>query len=160
MKMIRVSAWLLVVMAGIGLVGCGRKSSSTAVLPRILTKWKQGDKNGAIEQFVGTDWSARPLFDPASPMSLSEKQFQALSTADASSKLNDLMPQIKDLRELANGVIQAGKDAAKNQDKAKAKKYFTAVSQYGAAIDSPETLLIVQLVGRAIKKIGDEELAK
>lgn len=139
--------------------GCGKRAQ-TSVLPPIVEQWQKGDKSGAIGRFVEADWSARPLFEPGAAMSLSEEQFQKLSVAEIDAKMKEVLPQINTLRQIAQGVMEAGKEAAKLGDRAKAKKHFTAVKQCGEAIEKDNTLKIVQLVGKAIAKMADAELAK
>ncbi len=43
---------------------------------------------------------------------------------------------------------------------AEARKYFTSLKQCGAALDSPDSLTLAQLVGQGLKKRADMELAK
>jgi len=38
-----------------------------------LTAWQHGDKTDAVNKFVSGDWTARPLFDSNSVLSLTEK---------------------------------------------------------------------------------------
>jgi len=125
-----------------------------------LTAWQQGDKSTAISSFLAIDWSARPLFASGSTLSLSEDQFKALSDADRQAKSSEMLRQISSLKQLAAAVAQAGRDAASKGDAAQARKSFTSLKQCGMALDSPDNLLIVQLVGQAFKKMADTELAK
>ena len=143
----------------IALAGCG-KGTQTPVLPPIVEQWQKGDKAGTIARFVETDWSARPFFAPGSAMSLSEEQFQKLTVTEIDAKMKEVLPQTNTLRQIAFGVMEAGKEAAKQNDAAKAKKHFTAVKQCGEAIEKIDTLKIVQLIGKAIVKLADAELAK
>jgi hypothetical protein len=154
----RTSAALALI--GTGLMGCTKKSESTPVMQSILTAWQQGDQSAAIRRFVATDWSARPLFANGSTLSLSEAQFQALPAAEQDAKSKDIVAQTSVMRELAKAVVQAGRDAAGKNDVAQARKYFTSVKQYGAALDNPDSLKIVELVGRAIKQLAESELSK
>ena len=61
---------------------------------------------------------------------------------------------------METGVLQAGRDAAGKGDAAQARKNFTAVKQYGSALDSPDCLLLVQQVGQVLKAMADAELTK
>ena len=106
------------------------------------------------------DWNARPLFAPGSTLSLTEDQFKLLTSSDRDAKMKDIVAQINLLRELANTVMQAGRDAAGKKDIAQARKYFTSVKEYGAALNSSDALEIVKLIGRAIKGMADVELSK
>ena len=148
--------------------GCGKQagaltastSPATAVAQPAMTAWEQGDKSAAVASFAETDWSKGPLFPPSSPLSLSESQFTKLSNAERQSKSAEMMPQVDSLKRLAAAVAQAGRDAAAKGETAQARKYFTALKQCGAALDSPDRLRLVQLVGQGLKKTAEAELTK
>lgn len=150
------------------LAGCGKKagppsSNASAAVPVAqpsMTAWQQGDKSAAISTFVETDWSSGPLFAANSTLSLSEDQFKALSNADRQAQSGEMMSQLDSLKKLAAAVAQAGRDAASKGDTAQARKYFTALKQCGTTLDNANRLLMVQLVGQALKKMADAELAK
>lgn len=113
-----------------------------------LTEWQQGDKSNAVSSFVKVDWSLRPLF--ASSSALSEPQ----------PKPNEVLSELDSLKKLAGAVAQAGREAAANGDTAQARKHFASLKQCGIALQSSEYARIVQLVGEALVKMGDAELAK
>jgi hypothetical protein len=150
------------------MAGCGKKagppgsnaSAATPIAQPSMTAWQQGDKATAISSFVETDWSSGPLFAANSTLSLSEDQFKALSNADLKAQSGEMMSQLDSLKKLAAAVAQAGRDAASKGDTAQARKCFTALKQCGAALDGPDRLRMVQLVGQALKKMADAELAK
>ena len=135
-------------------------SSSSPVSQPALTAWQQGDKAAAVSSFLAADWSARPLFAAGSTLSLNEDQFKALSDADRQAKSREMMTQLPLLKQLAAAVAQAGRDAASKGDAPQARKYFTSLKQFGAALESPDYTLIVQLVGKGMEKTADTELAK
>jgi hypothetical protein len=140
--------------------GPAATAASSPVAQPALTVWLQGDKAAAVGMFLATDWSARPLFAAGSTLSLSEGQFKALSEADREAKSGELMAQIDLLKQLAAAVVKAGRDAASQGDVAQARKYFASLQQSGAALDSPDCLQLVQIVGRGFKKASDKEMAK
>ena len=125
-----------------------------------MTAWQQGDKPKAVSSFVETDWSSRPLFASGSTLSLTENQFKALSDAERQAKSGEMMSQLDSLKKLASAVAQSGRDAAAKGDTAQARKHFTSLKECGTALDSPDCLRLVQLVGQAWKKMADTELAK
>ena len=125
-----------------------------------MTAWQQGDTPKAISSFVETDWSSRPLFAASSTLSLTEDQFKALSNPERQAKSAEMMSQLDSVKKLAAAVAQAGRDAASKGDTAQARKHFTSLKQCGTALDSPDCLSLVQLVGKAFKKMADTELAK
>ena len=153
------------------MAGCGKKSpSSSTTLPSAqaatassspaaqpaLTAWQQGDKAAAVSSFLAADWSARPLFATGSTLNLTEDQFKELSETDR----HEMLTQLASLKQLAASVGQAGLDAASKGDVTQARKDFTSVKQFGAALESPNYTILVQLVGKAFEKMSDTELAK
>jgi hypothetical protein len=150
------------------LAGCGKKttppssnpSTAAPVTESAMTAWQQGDTPKAVSSFVETDWSSRPLFAASSTLSLTEYQFKALSDAERQAKSAEMMSQLGSVKKLAAAVAQAGRDAAAKGDTAQARKYFTSLKECGTALESPDCLSLVQLVGKAFKKLADTELAK
>ncbi len=124
-----------------------------------MTAWQQGDIPKAVSSFVETDWSSRPLFAAVSTLSLTEDQFKALSDAERQAKSAEMMSQVESLKKLGLAVAQAGRDAAAKGDTAQARKYFTSLKQCGTALESPDCLSLVQIVGKSFKKLADTELA-
>ena len=154
------------------MAGCGKKSPgssitpppvpanaalSSPVAPPALAAWQQGDKAAAVSNFVAADWGTRPLFAAGSPLSLSEDQFKALSDAERQARSGDMMSQIASLKQLAQAVVQAGHDAASKGDAAQARKYFTSLKECGTALESPDCLQLIQLIGKAFVKMSDDE---
>ena len=152
------------------LTACSRKadrsgSTASAAVPiaqPAMTAWQQGDKSTAISCFVQANWSTLPLFAPDSTLSLSEEEFQALSNTDRQARSREMMSQLDVFKKLAAAVAQAGRDAASKGDAAQARKYFTSLKRCGMALDQPGCLRLrlLQLVGQALGKMADAELAK
>ncbi len=150
------------------LVGCGKKASApnssspggVPVAQAALAAWQQGDKLTAVNRFIQADWSAPPLFASESVLSLSEKQFKSLSNSERTAKSGEMMAQVESLKKLGTAVADAGREAAAKGGKEQARRNFTSLTQSGTALDSPDCLAIVQLVGKGFKKIGETELAK
>ena len=140
----------VIMAATILIAGCGKKSPSSSGTPPpaqadaassaspvsqpALTAWQQGDKATAISSFLAADWSARPLFAADSPLSLTEGDFAALSTADRQAKSGVLTAQLDSFKKLAAAVRQAGSDAAAKGDATQARKCFTSLKQCGTAL--------------------------
>ncbi len=165
MKTLIIPAFLLVALLS---SGCGKKGGQPTATPSAanpvahpaMTAWQQGDKSSAVARFVETDWSARPLFASNSTLSLTEDQFKALSDADRQARSGEMLKQLDSLKQLAGAVAQAGREAASKGDSAQARKCFTSLKQCGTALSGPDSLSIVQLVGKALTKMADTELAK
>jgi len=159
------------------LTGCGKKADSSGNLPpskvgqdatsatksaleTVLALWVQGDNSAAVSRFLEIDWRARPLFSPGSTLSLSEAQWVALSYADREAKRGGMEAEAGELKKLSLAVLQAGKDAAANNDSALALKHFTALKQFGETLESPDSLAIVKLLGSGMRRAAEKELAK
>lgn len=169
----RVVALLLAAsFVGGGLTGCEKKSESsgpagsqstaTATKPAVaesaVAAWLQGDKANALNRFLETDWSAGPLFEAGSSLALTEAQFKSLSSAQREAQSQENLAKLKVLKEMAATVVAAGRAAAEKQDVALARKHFNSVRQFGEALDGPDSLAILKLVGQAAKKMADKEL--
>ncbi len=162
---------IVIMVATISMAGCGKKSSSSSATPptqaeaassslpvsqAALTAWQHGDRAEAISNFLAANWSSRPLFAVGSKLNVNEDQFKALSEADRA----EMITQLDSLKELAAAVGHAGLDSASKGDVTQARKDFTSVKQFGAALESPDYSLIVQDIGKAFGKMSDTELTK
>jgi len=126
----------------------------------VLRQWEQGNQAAAVKSFVETDWTARPLFGPESALSLTESQFQALGVSERETRTQQATLQLDALKKLARGVAETGREAAASKDTAYARKCFESLRVSGQALDSPESLRIVRLVGQAMIRMGNAEMAK
>jgi pantothenate kinase len=152
-----------------GFAGCERKGSapgnqaepSTARTPleQAISAWQQGDRAAAVSRFTEIDWSRGAAFSKNAASSLREKDLATLTPADRQRRMEEVMAQLKELKPLFSAVAQAGKDAAAKKDYAEARRCFTKLNQCGEALDTPDGLLIVKLVGRAAKKMAAKESA-
>ncbi len=102
----------------------------------------------------------RPTFPPGMTLSMTEAQFAALSDADRQLRFGELTAQLDLVKHLAASVSQAGRDAAAKGDSEQAKKFLTSLQNCGAALDTPERLKLVRMVGKTMKEMGSNELAK
>jgi len=159
------------------LVGCSKQNISSGNSPSpakerasaafmspvaqaALSSWQRGDQSAAVSSFLAADWSVRPIFASDSVLNLTEDKFKSLSVADQQAKSAEIGNQLGSLKRLAAAVTQAGRDAAAKGDTTQAQNYFTSLKQCGAALNSPDSLIIVQLVGNSLDKMADTELAK
>jgi len=138
--------------------------AGTPTTQSILTAWQQGDTSAALSRFRNADWSARPLFAPGSTLSLTEdqlrSQFSSLTPGEVETKRQEMMAPLDALKQVGAAATQAGRDAAAKNDLATARTYFTALLSCGEALDNPDSLAIVKLVGQGMKKRAEEELRK
>jgi hypothetical protein len=168
---------LLTVTLAIGLGGCGKNvgssgKSSTRTTPQqtatstasplldpILVSWKQGDQAGAVQQFIKTDGKGGLFFGPDSPLSHRESDLSGLSQAARDKLMKEVMAHISDVKALAAAVRNKGQAVA-GTDPELARQCFARLDELGAALDQPEGMVIIQLVGRAVRKMAAAETAK
>lgn len=159
---------IAVLSVSVLLVGCSKEADSsnrasstgTPVTESAIAAWQQGDAPKAVRSFIETDWSSRPLFPADSTLSLTEDQFKALSEVERQAKSAEIMSQLDSVKKLGAAVAQAGRDAMTKGDSVQARKHFASLKEFGTALESPDCLSLVQLVGKAFKKMADAELAK
>lgn len=149
---------LLTFAIAVLLAGCGQRASSpprptpTTPLEVALASWHDGDQEAALQRFLETDWTTPPLFTPGSPLALKESDLRGLSQAQLKSDMEYVMAQLADLKRLAAAVRDTA-SAAEATDPAFAKRCRAQLYQCGAALDRPDRLKIVQLVGRAVRQM-------
>jgi hypothetical protein len=158
------------IIAAIWLAGCSQESatappkaaassSTRSVALPAMTALTQGDTSTAVTNFLSADWSLRPVFPGDSPLSLTEDQFKALARAQQEQKSQELTGEVKPIKQLAQAVAGAGREAAAKGDTAQARKIFTSLKEFGAALAEPGSLELLQLVGKGIVKMADTEVA-
>lgn len=134
--------------------------STDGLLPSILERWKSGDKDGAVQAFVETDWSKRPLLHTGSEVAMSEATFRAIP-ANSDKKDHIVKETLKvthSLQELSEYVLAQGLQAVKSNDKAKARKYFQAMKDCGDVIEHSNLMISFSILGKMIKANGVKEL--
>jgi hypothetical protein len=138
-------------------------SGSNSITQPILTAWQQGNTSAAVSQFRDADWSARPFFVAGSTLNLTEEQFRSRFSSftpdEMESKRQEMMAPLDTLKRVGAAAAQAGRDAAAKEDLVAARKYFTSLLRCGEALDSPESLALLKLVGQGMKRRADAELA-
>lgn len=169
-------AAFLVATVAVALSGCGKKESSSAKpqessqqtqttsanaspLEQILSVWREGDKAKAIQQFLETDLKSGPLFSSGSALSHRERELPGMSQTERERLLAEVHAQVNELKQLAAAVREKGQAVA-STNPALAWRCFAKLDELGAALDQPESLKIVQLVGQAIRKMAAAESAK
>lgn len=164
---------ITVLTLGLALVGCRKQAvtaaTSAPVAQPALAAWQQGDRAGAVSSFITADWSAGPLFAPDSILSLTEAEFSGrvrpvtmpgfVMTGGIEAVRVQMTKELATMKQLAAAVAQAGRDAAATNDVALARKHFTSLQQFAAALDTTNSLSILRLDGQAIKKRAERELA-
>ena len=168
---------LLAALCAVALGGCGKKGGSTVkpsaatnsqqttgpgatpLTERVLTAWQQGDKDGAIQRFIETDWKNGLLFAPGSPLDHRESELQQMPQAELEELWAQVAAQLKDLKQIATAVRDKGRAAAA-KDPAFAHLCFAKLDEFGAALDQPDGLKIVRFVGQSFRKMAAAEAAR
>lgn len=166
----RLRAFAIVTCLSAGFIGCGKSSappSATSPTTRgtpatapILSAWQNGEQSAAVRAFIGTEWTAQPLFEPGSTLALTEQEYAALPTAKRTSDEGKMLATMSELKEVATAVAQAGRDALAKGDTAQARKHFDSLKKCGTAFAAPGRLSLLQLHGKALIRMADTELAK
>ena len=156
---------LLAALLTVAGAGCGKQNtpSGTAAratpLEKAVASWHQGDQAGAVQRFLEIDWKTGAPYSAGSPLRMREKDFPSLSAAESEKLMGQVTAQLKDLKQLATAVRDKGL-AATAADRELARRCFGRIDECGAALDQPDGLKIVQLVGQALRKMAAAESAK
>ena len=134
--------------------------SGSPVVQPVLIAWQEGDKARAINLFVGSDWSARPTFPGGMALSLSEGQLKALPEADRALKYQQVSAQLDLMKEVVAAVNEAGQAAVASGEVVNARRCFMSLKQFGAALDNPDRLQQLQILGKVSKNMADAGLGK
>ena len=140
----------------------GSKTLSGSVRPvmdSVIAVWQKGDKAMAVKLFVDSDWSKRPMFGAESVMNLTERQLQSSSPSKVQAIGGESVREMQAWSDLGHAVIQAGRERAKLKDFDQAQTIFNSLKHCGEAIEGLDTLKIVQLTGKAFRKMADSELS-
>jgi hypothetical protein len=128
-------------------------------LDQVMTLWRAGKKDEAAEKFMAVDLRQRPLFSTGSVLNYSESQFVAMPQAVREKLSKDMLPDIQVIKEISAHISEAGKRALSGGDKAKAEKSFAQLKKCGEAFDRHDSLALLQMVGKALKKMAAAQSA-
>jgi hypothetical protein len=130
--------------------------STTPPMEQVLAAWQQGQKAGAVQQFLETDWKSGPLFSPGSPLRHRQSELPGMSQAAREKLMGEVEAQLGDLKQLAAAVRDKGQAVA-STDPALARRCLAKLDEVGAALDQPGDIKIVQLVGQSIRQMAAPE---
>lgn len=134
-------------------------SSAMPVSEPAISAMGEGNTDAAVRDFVNADWSARPLFTTGSSLNLSEAQFEAIPQAEREKNHEDVSGVINALRQTATATVRAAHEAAAKGDKETARKYLEAVKNCGQALDKPDRLNVLIILGQSMQRDADRELS-
>jgi hypothetical protein len=155
-------------------VGCGRQPSpersqpaaTTTATPeqaaggtpveRCLGDWKAGNKDAAIKSFSTLDFT-RPMFSKGTPLGFSESAFADLPAAAREKIGAELLADCEVIKSLSRGIKDAATEAKRTGDTSTSQKYSEQLRQFGEQLTKPSCTKVVQMHGRALKKLADTE---
>lgn len=130
----------------------GARTTERATLDHAMKLWQAGRKDDALKEFAAVDFTRRPLFPKGSVLAYSEKEFMALPRAVNEKVHPQILAEIRPLKGLAIHVKEAGAAAAQRGDQALADKYLQQLRRCGEALEHPDSLALLQAVGRGFKR--------
>ena len=110
--------------------------------------WSWGSKEAAIEKFLSFDWNDASLFPSGTALGYSESDFASLPKTQQRQLMREVEGTAKALKQMSLRVKQLGDQSRASANSAKAKICFNSVGQCGTALDQPNRLRILQLVGK------------
>ena len=135
----------------------GLDRDKVPVMDRVLLAKRILEREKAIECFLQAEWSSRPLFLKGSALSLSESEFVVLSNRQRKAASSFILAGVRDIRDLAMAVRKEGQKAKNRRDFDRASNCFEALQRCGVALDDPDGLLAVRLVGRVMQDMAQSE---
>lgn len=124
-----------------------------------LQAWRNGKKDEALQKFLIVDFTQRPLFPKGSVLGYSEKDYVALPRAVNDKIQPQLIEEVKPMKAFARHVREAAVAAAQRGDKAQADLYLGQLRKCGEALAHPDSLALLQAVGKAFTRLAAETQA-
>ncbi len=132
----------------------GVAKQSPATLDQAIALWRGGQKDAAAAKFLAVDCSKRPLFPFGSVLNYTEAQFMDLPQAAREKLSKQMLDDISAIKAISAEVKTTGKTALNAGDKAKSDQCTAKLRQCGEAFDQPDSLALLKLVGKALKKMA------
>lgn len=135
------------------------RKPATASLDAALALWKMGDHDAAVAQFLAVDFRRRPLFPAGSSMAYTEKEFAGLPAATRERVHQEILAQSHLLKLLGARVRDLGKAALQAGKPSVAEQHLGALQRCGDALETPDALTLLQLIGKGFRKAADRATA-
>jgi len=130
--------------------------SDRPTMDSVLKLWQDGKKDEALKQFSAVDFTKRPLFPKGSVLAYSEKEFIALPRAVNEKLQPQILAEVRPLKSLATHIKEASLSARTRGDTAQADAYLNQLKQCGSALEHPDSLAILQAIGKAFKRVAND----
>jgi hypothetical protein len=152
---------LLLTAAGLVMPGMSVRLEAAAAVPpasfdEVLGLWRAGKKDDALQRFAVVDFTRRPLFPKGSVLGYSEKEFVALPRAVNEKLHGQILEEVRPMKGLALYVKEGAAAAAQRGDKTRADLYLGQLKKCGAALEHPDSLALLQAVGKAFGRLASE----
>ena len=133
-------------------------AQSAEFLGEVLVSWGLGKKDVATKQFLAVQWSDPIAFQGIPMLAMSEQQLASLSPQQQTPVVEETKRLAATLRAVATHVIEAGQKRADAGDTEGARAHYAAVKECGKALASPQRLQLVQMAGKAMAELAQQEL--
>jgi outer membrane lipoprotein-sorting protein len=122
--------------------------------------WSEGNEDEAIETLLKVDWDGTIAFaEEPYLFTLTEQAVVELEESERERVMDVMMPSCATVRKMCFGMVERAKAARASQDYAAAERYLETARQLGELLNrDPDGVLIVHLVGIAVRKVALGEL--
>ena len=124
-------------------------------IDEVLDQWRAGHREEAIRLLLELN-DSQAAASAYRPFDLSEEGFIAKPKAERDALQEEMLTELKALRELAREIDGKANRAAQAGDLGTSSRLLAALKLLGAANRGPEVPKLVGLVGEAIEQIADE----
>jgi hypothetical protein len=135
-------------------------ASPAGSLGQALKLWTEAKRPQAVAEFLTVDFAQRPLFPKGSILNYTEKQFIDLPNAAREKLAQQMIDDLQKLKQLAASVRKEGQTAQEAGDTARAELCSAQIRRCGQALDHPDSLALLRLVGQALQKPARPEPRK
>ncbi len=140
-------------------IDVNKRSQNESSLSGVLKAWESGAKDEAVSTLLHIDWESPTAIGDIPIMSITEKDFVALSRSENEEQQAMAMKLVSNSKAIQRHAFSLAKQAEGAGDDAKAKLYYEAVSRLGNALAEPQRLTVLQMMGKGLVKWTDEKLA-
>lgn len=120
--------------------------------------WSSGDRDTAVQTVVKL-CDAGAKTEQLRPYTMTEAEFVALPIDEQQERKMEIVKDLETLREITRELARRSEAAAAAGDLASAEAHLRVNKRIGEANTGPDVMLIVNLLGEAITKRADSDLA-
>jgi hypothetical protein len=128
-------------------------------LDDVLALWESGKKDDAVKQLRSIRWDEPAVCAHTPLMNLSESEFISLPHEDRVLVQKEAIEFVGTARGLQRHAFLLAEQAQRSGDRQTAKEYYESVRKLGDALLSPDRLIVLQSLGKALVKMAEAKLA-